>query len=208
MHVSRWMTENPFYVTPGDLLDAVAAAMQRGRFRHVPVVDSDRRVLGIVSDRDLREQKGYWSSTKVSAVISEPAIAVCPEDPIEDAAQIMLERQISALPVVDREQRVIGIVTTTDLLRALLDGIGGAAAVRIDLGVAGDRIELADAVRTIEGAGGTVLSIGTGAVGEGSPRRFYVRVLATGAARARSALEAGGFTASTERLQATARKER
>jgi acetoin utilization protein AcuB len=202
------MTENPFCATPEDLLDAVAAAMQRGRFRHVPVVASDRRVLGVVSDRDLREQKGYWSSTKVSAVLSEPAVAVRPEDPIEDAAQTMLERKIGALPVVDREQRVVGIVTTTDLLRAMLDSIGGAEAVRIDLGLAGDRTGLADAVRTIEGAGGTVLSVGTGAVGEDSPRRFYVRVPAAGAARALGALQAGGFAATAERVQATAPKER
>jgi CBS-domain-containing membrane protein len=51
-------------VTPGDLLDAVAAAVQQGRFRHIPVVASDGRLLGIVSDRDLREQKGYWSSSR------------------------------------------------------------------------------------------------------------------------------------------------
>jgi acetoin utilization protein AcuB len=200
------MTENPFCVTPDDLLDAVAAAMQRGRFRHAPVVASDRRVLGIVSDRDLREHKGYLGSTKVSAVLSEPAIAVRPEDQIEDAAQIMIERQIGALPVVDSEQRVIGIVTTTDLLRALLDGIGGAEAVRIDLGDVGTHTGLADAVRAIQDAGGTVLSIGTGAVSEDSPRRFYVRVPAAGAARARSALQAAGFAA--ERLPATAMKER
>ena len=117
MHVSMWMTEKPYCVTPDDLLDAVAAAMQRGRFRHAPVVARDGRLVGVVSDRDLREQKGYLGSTKVSAVLSEPAITVRPEDSIEDAAHIMLERQIGALPVIDREERVVGIVTTTDVCR-------------------------------------------------------------------------------------------
>ena len=127
MYVSQWMTKNPFCVTGDDLLETVADAMRRGRFRHAPVIASDRRVLGIVSERDLREQKGYLSSTKVSAALTEPAITVRADDPIEHAAHIMLERQIGALPVVDAEQRVVGIVTTTDLLRAFLDAAGGAA---------------------------------------------------------------------------------
>src|SRR5262245_3831827 len=76
MHVSKWMTHNPFCVQPNDMLEAVADAMQRGRFRHAPVVASDRRVIGMVTERDLREQKGYWSSTRVSAALSEPAITV------------------------------------------------------------------------------------------------------------------------------------
>lgn len=130
MQVSKWMSENPFCAQPNDMLQAVADAMQRGRFRHAPVVAPDRRVIGMVTERDLREQKGYWSSTKVSAALSEPAITVRADDRIEHAAQIMLERQIGALPVVDSDQRVVGIVTTSDMLRAFLDCLGGADAVR------------------------------------------------------------------------------
>ena len=130
MHVSKWMTENPFCAQPDDMLEAVAEAMRRGRFRHAPVISPDRRVIGMVTERDLREQKGYLSSTKVTAVVSEPAITVCADDPIARAAQIMLERQIGALPVVDGEQRILGIVSTTDVLRAFLDCVGGADPIR------------------------------------------------------------------------------
>jgi acetoin utilization protein AcuB len=124
MQIARWMTEKPFCTRADELLERVWAAMREGRFRHVPVVSGDGRVLGMVSERDVREQKGYLSSTKVTAVLSEPAITVRAEDRVEDAAKLMLERQTGALPVVDAEQRVVGIVTTSDVLRAFLDRDG------------------------------------------------------------------------------------
>jgi acetoin utilization protein AcuB len=126
MYVSKWMTRKPFVVQQDDLLQVVTDAMQRGCFRHAPVVTCDGGVIGMVSDRDIREQKGYLSSTRVSAALTEPAITVRPEDSIEQAARIMLDRQIRALPVVDAEQRLVGIITTTDLLRAFVDFVGHA----------------------------------------------------------------------------------
>lgn len=196
MHVSLWMTENPWCAAADDLLDVVAAAMARGRFRHVPVVDGEHRLIGIVTDRDLREQKGYLEATKVSAVISEPAVAVGPDDPIEEAAQILLERKIGGLPVIDGGRRVVGILTTSDLLRGMLHAIGGAeGTVRIDLDAAAPGTGFADAVRTIEGAGATVLGLGTYGGGEDCPRRFFVRIPANGAARALEALRTSGTAA-------------
>jgi CBS domain-containing protein len=122
MSVSIWMTEEPYCAGVDDHLDAVSAAMERGRFRHVPVVDAEGRLIGIVTDRDLRRHTGYLDTTKVSAAISEPAVAVGRHDSIHDAAQILLDRRIGGLPVIDGERRVIGILTTSDLLRGLLNG--------------------------------------------------------------------------------------
>ena len=130
MSVSKWMTANPFCAQPDDLLEVVADAMRRGRFRHAPVIAGDRRVIGMITERELREQKGYWRTTKVTGALSEPAITVRADDSITAAAQIMLERQIGALPVVDGEQRIVGIVTTSDLLRALIECVSSAASTR------------------------------------------------------------------------------
>jgi acetoin utilization protein AcuB len=194
MQVSMWMSEKPYCVTPEHRLDAVAAAMQQGSFRQAPVVDGEGRLIGIVTDRDLREHKGYLAATKVSAAMIEPALAVGPEDPIEHAAQLLLERKIGALPVVDRERRVIGIVTTSDMLRGFFHGIGGGqGAERIDLQFSAPGQGFAEAVRTIEAAGGIVLGLGTFEAGDNTSRRFFVRVVAGGADRAVEALRAGGF---------------
>ncbi len=208
MQVSMWMTEKPRCTSADDRLDAVAAAMQRGRFRHMPVVDADGRLIGIVTDRDLREQKGYLGATKVSAVISEPAIAVGPDDPIEDAAQILLERKIGGLPVIDGERRVIGILTTSDLLRGMLNGIGGTeGTARIDLEFSTPEQGFAEAVRVIAAAGGIVLGLGTFGDRDDHPQRFFVRLPAGSAARAADALRAAGFHVKAVRSSSAAGKE-
>ena len=200
MQVSMWMTEKPFCANASDLLDMVAAAMEHGRFRHAPVVDAERRLVGMVSDRDLREQKGYLGATKVSAVISEPAIAVGPDDPIEEAAQILLERKIGGLPVIDAERRVVGILTTSDLLRGVLHGIGGTeGTVRIDFEFSTPEQGFAEPVRAIELAGGTVLGLGTFQASDDHPRRFFVRVPTRDAERAAAALREGGFRVQVRR---------
>jgi acetoin utilization protein AcuB len=196
MQVSMWMTPAPFCATMNDLIDTVATAMQRGGFRHVPVVDADGRLIGILTDGDLREQKGYLSVTKVSAALSEPAIAVTPDDPLERATQMLLDRRIRGLPVIDAERRVVGILTTTDLLRGLLSGIGGSeGTARIDVSLPEPGRGFAEVVRAIEAAGGAVLGLGVINTGTSPAQRFFVSVSAGSAAQALSAVQAAGFTA-------------
>ena len=188
MHVSQWMSGRPVCVTPDDHLDSVDTAMKQGGFRQAPVVDTEGRLIGIVTNRDVREHKGYLETTKVSAAMSEPAIAVEPGDPIEHAVQLLIDRKIGAVPVIDRERRVIGMVSATDLLRGFLDSIGsGPGAVRIDLG-ASPSDGFADIVRTIEASGAVLVGLGTG------PAGFFVRVAAGDAERARAALRGAGFS--------------
>ncbi|MFN8645046.1 MAG: CBS domain-containing protein, partial [Candidatus Binatia bacterium] len=111
MQVSLWMKEKPRCVTPTELLEDVARSMREGGFRHAPVVDAEGRLLGMLSDRDIREHKGFLPTTRVSAAMVEPALAVLADDPIEQAARLMVAHKIGALPVVDASQRVLGIVT-------------------------------------------------------------------------------------------------
>jgi acetoin utilization protein AcuB len=124
------MTRAPRCAAEDERLDSVVEAMHAGRFRQVPVVDGAGHLLGILTQRDIAEHKGYLDTTKVSAAMREPALSIRPEDPIEVAAQILLDRKIGGLPVVDEERRVLGIITTTDLLRGLLSRMGGAEGQR------------------------------------------------------------------------------
>jgi acetoin utilization protein AcuB len=181
MQVSLWMKEQPVCATAEQLLDEVVRAMREGGFRHAPVVDADGRLVGMLSDRDIREHRGFLPTTRVSAAMVEPAVAVVADDPIERAARLMVERKIGALPVVDAERRVIGIVTETDILKGFLDGVGtGEQAARIDFQFRSPEQGFADAVQAVEGAGGIVLGLGTfQTTAEGSgARRFFVRVMA------------------------------
>ncbi|MGE0521028.1 MAG: CBS domain-containing protein [Candidatus Binatia bacterium] len=183
MQVSLWMTPKPFCVSSEDKLDTVAEALNAGGFRRAPVIDADGRLLGIVTDRDLREHKGYLSSSKVSAAMTEPALAVTAGDPIERAAELLLAHKIGGLPVVDEQQRVVGVITETDLLCGFLDATSpGEGAVRVDFACGASAGVLGAAVHAVEAAGGTVLGAGTFQPSDrGGERRYYLRFVTAAA---------------------------
>jgi nucleotide-binding universal stress UspA family protein len=115
--VGPWMSKNPVTATLTDQLSSVAARMHEGGFRSLPVVDGDR-VVGIITDRDLRRHTGYEEHTEVKTAMAESLISVAPDTPIYEAARLLRERKIGALPVLD-EGRLVGIISTTDVLEAL-----------------------------------------------------------------------------------------
>lgn len=117
--VARWMTSDPVTADPADKLSSVRTKMMTGDFRSVPVV-SEAKLAGIISDRDLRRHEGYLEHTEVRLAMSEEVATVTPATPINWAAKTLLERKIGALPVV-QDGRLVGIISTSDLLRAFLD---------------------------------------------------------------------------------------
>jgi len=92
--------------------------MEKGGFRRVPVVD-DGKLVGIVSDRDVRAHSGYLVQTKVTAAMTSDPKTVTPHMSVEDAARLMIEHKIGGLPVVE-DGKLVGILTTTDVLKAFL----------------------------------------------------------------------------------------
>jgi acetoin utilization protein AcuB len=115
-------------------LDRAMLIMRSQRVRHLPVVEDDHKMVGLISDRDLRlsmqemEQgpsgapKGYYlpALTKVRSVMVTNVMTATPDMPLANAATIMSERKIGALPVVDTSSKqVVGIITETDMLRLL-----------------------------------------------------------------------------------------
>jgi len=118
-------------------------------FRHFPVTDAANRLVGIVSDRDLRsafpstalnplarqDQLERLGQVRVDAIMSRPAIAL-PRDATLDDALLLFDRHcIGALPVVDHDERLVGIITVRDVLGAYrrLFGIGGAGSSLIEV---------------------------------------------------------------------------
>jgi acetoin utilization protein AcuB len=120
------MSPEPSSVKPDHTLAAANALMHAEGIRHVPVIE-DSKLVGILSDRDLRNHWGYLDRTKVNAAMTPDPITVGPEVSIEQAVRLLLSHKVGSLPVV-KKGVVIGIITTTDLLRALLDVGQGASA--------------------------------------------------------------------------------
>lgn len=115
-----------------NLLQAALKMLQRG-VRHLPVVDGHQRLIGMLSDRDLRGAVGdpalLADSTQLplrldqrrvaEAMTCTPAVAdLC--TPLAVLAQRLSDEQLGALPIVDQERRLLGIVSYVDVLRAML----------------------------------------------------------------------------------------
>ena len=108
--------------------------MARSKIRHLPVTDASGRLVGVVTDRDLRlhlfapevfSQVGrvpvehHLRAIPVEQIMSAPAVTVAPDDDLAVAARTMREERIGSLPVVEGD-RVVGINTETDLLRRIV----------------------------------------------------------------------------------------
>lgn len=118
--VGTWMTKNPVSATPHEKLDSIAAKMHAGGFRCVPIVSGDAPV-GIVTDRDIRQRTGYLDQTEACKAMSEALITVTPATDIREAARLLRERKIGALPVLE-DGKLAGVITTADVLEALMQG--------------------------------------------------------------------------------------
>jgi CBS domain-containing protein len=100
----------------GDTLEEAHKFMRMAGVRHLPVLDADDELVGILSDRDLLLGWSQGPSTKVADLMSRYTKWVHPETSARDAAAMMLSDKIGCLPVLDGGKKLIGIVTETDFL--------------------------------------------------------------------------------------------
>jgi acetoin utilization protein AcuB len=119
MEMIHIMTRHPETIHPDDTLSKAKEMMDVGGFRRLPVV-KDGEIVGMLTERNLREHSGYLESTKVNVAMSTPVVSVGPSSTVQEATRLMLRHKIGGLPVVDRG-KLVGIVTTIDMLRAFLE---------------------------------------------------------------------------------------
>ncbi|WAP54303.1 CBS domain-containing protein [Streptomyces sp. S465] len=113
--IGNVMTDDVVRVSSGTSFDEVDALLSRHRINGLPVVDEDDKVVGVITGTDLSAP-----APTAGQLMSRPAITVRPQDSIVDAARAMDRHRVERLPVVDEENRLIGIVTRRDLLRVFL----------------------------------------------------------------------------------------
>lgn len=116
--VADCMTADPETADSETTLQAAAQRMHAGDFRHLPVTDVDGRLVGLISDRDLRgaAARGLAPTTKVIELARERPSTARGEEPISRAAGRMAQGRIGAQPVVDEHGKLQGILTVTDVL--------------------------------------------------------------------------------------------
>ena len=155
--VREVMATHPITVRPHETARHAYQLMRDNRFRHLPVVE-DGRLVGILSDRDLRPV--LLSPGLARARVREDLTTVGPDTPIEEAASLLVVKKIGCLPVVAQGQ-LVGIVTETDLLAVLVELLGLLTqSTRLDVGVAGGPDAYERIVEIIRVHEGRILSVG------------------------------------------------
>jgi CBS domain-containing protein len=111
-------------VHPDETVRDAHADMDMGGFRHLPVVDPRGRLVGILSDRDVLRALRRPKATTIAEVMTRSPVTVRLDSPAHVAAELMMDKKISSLPVVDDDGHLVGLITQTDFLdvarRALL----------------------------------------------------------------------------------------
>jgi acetoin utilization protein AcuB len=175
MLVKERMSSPAVTVTPDTSFQDALKLMRDHKFRRVPVVDQDGKLIGIVSERDLLHASpspatslSVWEvnyllwKLKVADIMTHHVITISQEAPIEDAANLMVTRKIGGLPVVNGAGKVVGVVTETDIFKAFAEMLGsGEKGLRLTIKVPSGGGTLAKVAQAIYEEGGLIISVGS-----------------------------------------------
>lgn len=130
--IREWMTPKVVTVTPETALPDAHRLMSENEIRRLPVVKNGR-LVGIVTRGDVRGAEpseatslSIWelnyllARLKVSEIMTPKPVTVSPDATISEAAQLMLDNKISGIPVVDKDESVVGIITESDIFRLVV----------------------------------------------------------------------------------------
>jgi acetoin utilization protein AcuB len=127
IHAAQIMSHPVTLLHQGSAVADAWRVLQRGGIHQAPVVDDARRLIGIVTERDLLtvididgEHILENLQRRVSDVMTSPVVAAVPVTDIRRIAAVMLEGGLSAIPILNDGERIIGIVSRTDVLRAVM----------------------------------------------------------------------------------------
>jgi acetoin utilization protein AcuB len=132
MTARDFMTPGPVHLIRSATVGEALGLLRELDVRHLPIVDEDGEVVGMLSDRDLRGLGLPWEPTErtdgrfgilVSEVMSTDVLSVDADAAAHEIVDLMLEFKVGAVPVVDAENRLVGIVSYIDMLRWLQPGL-------------------------------------------------------------------------------------
>ena len=119
--VADVMTRKTVSLSPHHGLAEAVSLMADRHFRHIVVVDTGGQILGVISDRDILRtlaRTSNWQTKDVSQIMTRDPFTVKRETPLSVAVAKIVAKRINCLPVLDDEEKVCGILTSTDLLKA------------------------------------------------------------------------------------------
>ncbi|OQX29785.1 MAG: hypothetical protein B0D92_01855 [Spirochaeta sp. LUC14_002_19_P3] len=173
MYVKDHMTKNPFSVKTATSISDARELMKQEKIHHLPVVDDKGGVIGIITEKDILCASPSQASTldmweistllaKLEAgdVMTRKPIFCSPDTPVEEAAKILADNDISGLPVVENG-KLSGIITESDFFKVFIDLFSiREHGLRVTALVPDKPGELAELAGAIRDAGGNILALG------------------------------------------------
>ena len=172
MTVSKNMTINPVTTTPDMGVFEAFELMKNEGVQRLPVLDNDGNLVGIISEKNITSAAAdrevsivefalLLSKIKVGDVMTKEVITVSVDDPVEMAARKMSDNDISILPVVDNNGKLVGVVSRSDLFRLLLELFGTRHyGIRVTFRIKDQKGVIAKLAIALEKIGANIVSIG------------------------------------------------
>ena len=203
--VARWMSGNVITINQSDPVSLAFELLLTNDIRHLPVL-SRRKLVGIITDRDLHEalipadpdnahRSMYHTVKNIKAkdIMTPNPITIGPDAPLDQAAQIFFDRRIDCLPVKNAKGKLVGILTSTDILKAFLELreiLGGIQKIDIVM----DAREYEDVLQVLRSQKASVVSVGITPDGDLKRTVFSFRVKDASLDRLRSILRKKGYS--------------
>ena len=137
MLIRDWMTKEVITVSPSVSMMKASRLMKEHNIHRLPVVDDNEALVGILTDRDIKEASPSKATTldmhelyyllseiKVKDIMSRHPVSMHGDDSVEQAALLMVDRHFGGLPIVDDDNKLIGIITDSDIFKVFINITG------------------------------------------------------------------------------------
>jgi len=209
MFIDKSMTREVIAINPETTIAEAAGLLARHRIRHLPVTASDGKLVGIVTDRDIRsampssvatgeeaeKERERVAQRQVKDIMTTKVVTVSPMNTLEDALLLMQQTKVGGFPVVDAHGLLLGIISIRDLMRAFINVLGIEEPGTLLCIVVEDKIgqlkKIVDAITEERISFGSIL---VARYWEEGKRAVFPYLLTSNVARVKAKLEGLGFT--------------
>lgn len=189
MIVAKRMMRNPVFVDENDSMKKAMDILKEREIRHLPVLKGGDKLVGILTERDIKQaspspataleiREIYYllDKVKVKQIMTRRVFTISSDASIEEAAQIMREKKIGCLPVVDGG-KLVGILTETDILDAFLDAMGvNGPGYRVELVLPNRPGMLFEVAKLLKDFDANIVSVATASHDDPGMRILILRI--------------------------------
>lgn len=131
--IREWMSSPVLTIRPESPISTAHSVMKENKVRRLAVVDEQEKLVGIITIGDVREaspsdattlsiwELNYlWAQLTVGKIMSHDVITIAPDDTMFAAAKLMLDHKVSGIPVVDKDAKILGMITESDIFRMVV----------------------------------------------------------------------------------------